>query len=96
MTDKNTKDVYAQIVDRIVEALGVTKVEFGQRLDVSKSVVNSWRITGIPGKYCKVIEIMLEKTSDPMTKKDLRPFDWWEVFPELKIEHKNLSHEDAA
>lgn len=84
---------YASIVDRVVQALGVKKVEFAEQMDVTKNVVGSWRITGIPPKYCQLIESMLAKTNDPMTRKDLRPFDWEDKFPELKHEsnHKEVA-----
>mgnify|MGYP001221279283 CR=1 FL=1 len=83
---------YASIVDRVVAALKVTKVDFGKKIGVSKSVINSWRITGIPPKYCNLIERMLSGTEDPMTRKDLRPFDWKDKFPELKFsDHKKVA-----
>ncbi len=87
-------ECYKEIVERVVAALGISKVDLGRKFEVSKSVVNSWRITGIPGKYCESLERMLENTSDPMTKKDMRPFDWKKIFPELTISSGNEDEKD--
>jgi len=71
------------IVDRIVSALGVTKVSLGEKLGVSKGVVNQWRYSGIPSEYCSSLEELLKETSDPLTKTDMRPDDWHKWWPEL-------------
>lgn len=75
-----------QIIERIVSALGITKVALGEKLNVSKGAVNQWRYSGIPSEYCYELEELLKDTQDPLTRIDMRPNDWDRWWPELARE----------
>lgn len=83
------------IVSRIVAALKITKKELADKFDISKGAVNSWGIEGIPSEYCATLETWLKETSDPLSRKDLRPDDWYKWWPEIAQQDVKNSEEAA-
>ena len=70
---------------RLSEYIKTTKVsgqELAGMLGVSQPVVSSWVIgrKPVPEKRCVEIERL---TSGAVTRKDLRPDDWADIWPEL-------------
>ena len=51
-------------------------------LGVTKAAVNQWKTEGrrVPFEHCASIEL---KTAGKVTRRDLRPNDWWLHWPEL-------------
>lgn len=43
-------------------------------------VIQQWRYAGVPIEHCPAIEAA---TNGAVTRRDLRPDDWWEIWPEL-------------
>jgi DNA-binding transcriptional regulator YdaS (Cro superfamily) len=39
-----------------------------------------WKVRGVPAKHCAAIE---SATGSQVTRKDLRPNDWQQIWPEL-------------
>jgi len=51
-------------------------------LGVGQSVVSNWRARGtlLEAKHCVAIERL---TQGAVTRQQMRPADWWEIWPEL-------------
>ena len=50
------------------------------RLGVSVAAVGNWKMRGVPIEQCVPIE---RATNGAVTRKDLRPEDWADIWPEL-------------
>lgn len=46
-------------------------------------VIQQWRSAGVPIEHCPAIE---KATNGAVTRYELRPNDWWEIWPELVTE----------
>jgi len=64
---------YAGGVTRLASAIGITQ-----------SAISNWKARGtIPNAaYCPAIE---RATNGLVTRQDLRPNDWWAIWPELAV-----------
>lgn len=51
-----------------------------RRFKKHKTTINEWRKTGIPVPYCAGVE---EECGGEFTRRDFRPNDWQEIWPEL-------------
>jgi DNA-binding transcriptional regulator YdaS (Cro superfamily) len=51
-----------------------------KRFGKHKATINEWRKTGIPVPYCAGVE---EECDGEFTRRDFRPDDWQEIWPEL-------------
>ena len=69
-------------VDSAVEALGTTLEGLGGILGVSKGAISQWKAEGrvVPVRHCVHIERI---TSGAVTRIDLRPDDYWLIWPDL-------------
>lgn len=61
---------------RIVEGRQV----LADRIGVSVAAIGNWKLRGVPIEQCWPIE---RATGGAVTRKDLRPDDWQEIWPEL-------------
>ncbi len=50
------------------------------RLGVSVAAIGNWKMRGVPIEQCVPIE---RATNGAVTRKDLRPGDWADIWPEL-------------
>lgn len=62
-----------------------TAAKFARRLDLPAALVSQWRTKSrpIPAERCPAIETA---THGEVTRRDLRPDDWWLIWPELVTE----------
>ena len=62
---------------------------------VKRPVVNEWANLGrpVPGRRCGLIEKGL---SGAVTRRDLRPDDWWLIWPELVTAEHPVPTSEAA
>ena len=78
-------------------ALDRAAIEAGGRanlsnvLGVSLGALGNWKIRGVPIERCYAVE---RATNGAVTRKDLRPDDWHEIWPELAT--TNQTTEPAA
>jgi len=80
----------AHALDRAALATG-GRVNLSQVLDVTLGALGNWKIRGVPIERCYAIE---RATNGVVTRKDLRPDDWQEIWPELAT--TNPTTEPAA
>jgi DNA-binding transcriptional regulator YdaS (Cro superfamily) len=61
-----------------VDGVGRLALEIG----VTQSAVSNWRARGgyVPSEHCAAIEMATKGT---VTRRDLRPDDWFRIWPEL-------------
>ena len=54
-------------------------------IHVTSANVYQWckGIRPVPAKYCPSIESVAAEFGCPVTRRDLRPDDWWLIWPEL-------------
>ncbi|WP_332888354.1 transcriptional regulator [Candidimonas nitroreducens] len=62
---------------------GMTKL--AQKLGLPVQVVSSWAAGARPVPIIRCVEIE-ELTGGEVTRKQLRPDDWWQIWPELRGE----------
>ncbi|MGB3424238.1 MAG: YdaS family helix-turn-helix protein [Castellaniella sp.] len=62
---------------------GVTAL--ARRLGLPPQVIHSWAIGQRPIPIIRCVEIE-ELTGGEVTRKQLRPDDWWQIWPELRGE----------
>ncbi|MBS0496111.1 MAG: helix-turn-helix domain-containing protein [Proteobacteria bacterium] len=88
---------HKHIVDRICLALGVSLAQLARDLGITRSAINDWKSKNvpIPTKHCAFLENRLKNTSDQLTRVDMRPNDWHEIWPELATQEQTES-ETAA
>lgn len=77
------------LTDRVVKALGITQADLARTLQVHRSAISQWG-DNIPPRRCWTLELMLKNTSDPMTRIDLRPDDWWIHWPDISPANKKV------
>jgi DNA-binding transcriptional regulator YdaS (Cro superfamily) len=80
----------AHALDRAALAAG-GRGNLSQVLDVTLGALGNWKIRGVPIERCYAIE---RATNGAVTRKDLRPDDWQEIWPELAT--TNPTTEPAA
>lgn len=68
-------------IDRAASVLG-TQVALADILGVSKAAVGQWKLEGrqVPIEHCLSIE---RATAGRVTRQDLRPDDYWLIWPDL-------------
>ncbi len=49
-------------------------------LGVTMAAIGNWKARGVPVQRCVVIERL---TQGAVTRRDLRPHDWQQIWPEL-------------
>lgn len=69
----------AHALDRAAFAAG-GRINLSQVLDVTLGALGNWKIRGVPIERCYAIE---RATNGVVTRKDLRPDNWHEIWPEL-------------
>lgn len=59
-----------------------SQTRLAQILGVTKAAVGQWKQEGrgVPVKHCAMIE---RAASGVVTRRDLRPSDWWLIWPEM-------------
>lgn len=55
--------------------------------------IQQWRVSGVPVEHCPNIERM---TGKKVTRRDLRPDDWWIIWPELVTKKFPIPAQKAA
>ena len=70
----------------IIDTLGGTTA-VAKLLNVKPPSVHAWRTGGIPDdkliRLATALERATEGTATPITRRDLRPDDWAQIWPEL-------------
>lgn len=66
-------------IARAAECVGSAS-ELARLLGVTKAAVSQWKKTGVPITHCVPIE---RATAGAVTRRDLRPTDWRDIWPEL-------------
>jgi len=56
-----------------------------QRLKVSQQVLTNWKKRGVPVEFCNRICVA---TKGAVTRQELRPNDFWLIWPDLKAPKK--------
>lgn len=56
------------------------RANLADRLGVTPSAIGNWKKRGVPLEYCTAIERL---TGAQVTRRDLRPADWQDFWPEL-------------
>ena len=83
-----------EALNRAIEAAeGVTQL--ARLVGVTQSAVSNWRSRGtdVPVEHCAAIE---RATEGKVTRRDLRPDDWWKVWPELVTPEHPAPTQEAA
>lgn len=88
--EKSPQQDMAHALDRAAVAAG-GRVNLSQVLDVTLGALGNWKSRGVPVERCYAIE---RATNGAVTRKDLRPDDWQEIWPELAT--TNPTTEPAA
>lgn len=72
----------AHPVDRAADVLG-SQVALAALLGVTKAAVGQWKLEGrqVPLEHCLAIE---RATNGKVTRADLRPDDYWLIWPDLQ------------
>lgn len=66
-------------IDKAIESAGGLSA-LAERLKVKPNRVNNWRSRGVPIDQCVPVE---RATEGEVTRRDLRPDDWEQIWPEL-------------
>ncbi len=66
-----------------LESANITNVKFAEIVGVSPGMVSQWinETRPVSPERCVIIE---KKTKKQVTRQDLRPNDYWLIWPELK------------
>lgn len=68
--------------------------ELAQRIGVSRSAPSMWKARGTtPAEYCAAIE---RATAGAVTRADLRPDDYWQIWPDLPAPEPQEARDDEA
>jgi len=70
-------------IQNYLQKTGISQIEFAKQLGVTQGMVSQW-ITGVRPvsiRHCFSIE---SATKGQVTRQDLRPDDYWLIWPELK------------
>jgi DNA-binding transcriptional regulator YdaS (Cro superfamily) len=81
-------------IERASEAVGGQSA-LAAKLDVSPQAVYQWAkgLRSVPVERCAAVE---RATSGIVTRRDLRPNDWWLIWPELVTSEHPAPTEAAA
>ena len=77
--ENSTREQPDHALDRAAITLG-GRQQLAQVLDVTLGALGNWKARGVPLERCVSIE---RATNGAVTRKDLRPDDWHEIWPEL-------------
>ena len=55
--------------------------EIAEAVGVSHQAISNWKTRGVPIEHCLAIE---RATKGAVTRKELRPKDYWLIWPDLK------------
>jgi DNA-binding transcriptional regulator YdaS (Cro superfamily) len=66
-------------IDKAARLVG-DRATLARRLNVSVAAIGNWKSRGVPIEHCVRIE---RASAGQVTRKDLRPGDWQEYWPEL-------------
>lgn len=61
-----------------------------EKVGLSPARLGNWRVRGVPVEHCLAIE---RATSGAVTRKDLRPDDWENIWPELATTGEPHDHQ---
>ncbi len=67
-------------LEQIVTAMDTSISGLARDLNLTRQVVQAWKTNGIPARYCPQLEQM---TGGKVTRKEMRPNDWMQFWPEL-------------
>lgn len=69
-------------IDSILATQGISSSRLARQIGVSPAVVYQWRkgVRPVPLERCAAIE---RATNGAVSRRDLRPDDWAEIWPEL-------------
>ncbi|MGL5470040.1 MAG: transcriptional regulator [Shewanella sp.] len=76
-------------IQKVIETVG-SQAELARLLNISRPTVNQW-VTGlrpVPARRCYAIE---SASKGAVTRRDLRPHDWQELWPELATENDSAA-----
>ena len=66
--------------DDLAASLVGSREKLARSLGISVAAVGNWKLRGVPYEKCLLIE---RATDGAVTRRDLRPHDWQEIWPEL-------------
>ena len=66
---------------------GIKQVEIAREFGVTKVAINAWMRNGVPVKYCERLETY---TQGKISRRDMRPKDYAEIWPSL---HNSVKQE---
>lgn len=72
-------------IDRAARIVG-DRVALARLCDVTPAAVGNWKQRGIPVHYCVRIEVA---TAGAVTRQEMRPDDWKQIWPELADQQPN-------
>ena len=78
-------------IDAVAHAVG-GRSALAKRLGVTAAAIGNWKMRGIPVQQCVAIE---RATGGLVTRKDLRPDDWADIWPELANSEANPAEAPA-
>ncbi len=86
--------MHAHPIDVAAKKLG-SQASLASELGVSRGAVNQWKEAGraVPIEHCAAIERLCGAA---VTRRDLRPNDWWHIWPELVTTDHPAPHESLA
>mgnify|MGYP003352363336 FL=1 len=68
------------IVDQIVASMDTSISGLARDLGLRRQNIQGWKTNGIPARYCPQLEQM---TGGKVSRKEMRPNDWMQFWPEL-------------
>lgn len=68
------------ILEQILAARNSSISALARDLGITRQNVQAWKNNGIPARYCPQLEQM---TGGKVTRKEMRPDDWMQFWPEL-------------
>ncbi|MYM81120.1 hypothetical protein GTP44_03995 [Duganella sp. FT50W] len=66
-------------LDKAIQLCGGLS-NLAEKIGASSARIGNWRVRGVPVEHCLAIE---RATACKVTRKDLRPYDWQNIWPEL-------------
>lgn len=67
-----------------LEQCGISQRSLAEKINLNREAsITDWKngIREVPITFCPAIE---QATNGAVTRKDLRPDDWWKIWPELE------------
>lgn len=70
-------------IDSVLASMGISSAQLAREIKTSPAVVYQWRkgLRPVPIERCAAIE---RATAGAVSRRDLRPDDWADIWPELK------------